>query len=207
MRLSSSHLWASSPLGALRLFFAQAVFSPRPCAGTLRFKEELSHGANAGLDKAVAWLEPVEAKHPRVSFADLSTYAGAVAIEAMGGPYIPWRSGRVDTHDASAVTPDGRLPAADRGSPPRTAAGLRETFGRMGFGDREIVALSGAHALGRCHAENSGYVGPWQGTPTIFSNIYYKVRHSMTWHRMRMHALTGCCSHLICSCCSRWTGR
>ena len=32
---------------------------------------------------------------------------------------------------------------------------------RMGFNDQEIVALSGAHTLGRCHADRSGFVGPW----------------------------------------------
>lgn len=31
----------------------------------------------------------------------------------------------------------------------------------MGFNDQEIVALSGAHTLGRCHADRSGFVGPW----------------------------------------------
>ncbi len=147
----------------------------RSGGGTIRFKEELAHGANAGLAAPVSWLEPVHAKHPDVSYADLYTLAGCVAIQAMGGPAIPWRAGRVDAMDPSAVTPDGRLPAADKGRPEATAAALRATFGRMGFGDREIVALSGAHALGRCHAEASGYVGPWQGTPTIFSNIYYKL--------------------------------
>jgi cytochrome c peroxidase len=149
--------------------------------GTIRFKEELSHGANAGLDKPVSWLEPVKAKHPGVSYADLYTLAGAVAIEAMGGPTIAWRAGRVDALDPSAVTPDGRLPEADQGSPPKTAAALRTVFYRMGFDDREIVALSGAHALGRCHAENTGYVGPWDGTPTIFSNIYYKFLLKINW--------------------------
>eukprot|EP00798_Chlamydomonas_sp_ICE-L_P001265 gene1265-32613_t len=128
---------------------------------TIRFKEELAHGANAGLDKPVKWLEKVRSKHLVVSYADqytstgvvrskhrglsyadLYTYAGVVAIEAMGGPTIGFRAGRVD-----ALSPD---------------AGLRETFGRMGFNDQEIVALSGAHALGRCHAKSSGYVGPWQ---------------------------------------------
>lgn len=32
----------------------------------------------------------------------------------------------------------------------------------MGFNDNEIVALSGAHALGRCHVDRSGFDGPWQ---------------------------------------------
>ncbi len=30
-----------------------------------------------------------------------------------------------------------------------SAQGLRDVFYRMGFNDKEIVALSGAHALGR----------------------------------------------------------
>lgn len=37
----------------------------------------------------------------------------------------------------------------------------REIFYRQGFNDQEIVALSGAHAMGRCHADRSGYDGPW----------------------------------------------
>lgn len=72
----------------------------------------------------------------------------------MGGPVIPWSSGRVDALDPSAVTPDGRLPNADsgpKGSDPSDAAHVRAVFDRMGFNDQEIVALSGAHALGRCH--------------------------------------------------------
>ena len=59
-----------------------------------------------------------------------------------------WRSGRKDD-DVAAVPAGGRLPAADKGNPMATAKGLRDVFYRMGFNDREIVALSGAHALGR----------------------------------------------------------
>jgi len=79
------------------------------------------------------------------------------AGRAHHSPLRGWRAGRVDARTPTAVTPDGRLPAADKGSPAATAAGLREVFGRMGFDDREIVALSGAHALGRCHPDASGY--------------------------------------------------
>ena len=38
---------------------------------------------------------------------------------------------------------------------------IRDVFYRMGFNDREIVALVGAHTLGECHADRSGFVGPW----------------------------------------------
>jgi cytochrome c peroxidase len=133
--------------------------------GSIRFDEELAHGANAGLKKAVGWMEPIAKKH-KISHADLYTLAGVVAIESAGGPSIPWRAGRVDAMDPkTSVTPDGRLPAADKGNPMATAQGLRDVFYRMGFGDQEIVALAGAHALGRCHADASGYVGPW--SPTV----------------------------------------
>lgn len=78
----------------------------------------------------------------------------------MGGPVIPWRSGRVDSEKPTTV-PDGRLPAADKGDSKKTNSGIRDVFNRMGFNDQEIVALSGAHALGRCHTNASGYWGPW----------------------------------------------
>jgi cytochrome c peroxidase len=35
----------------------------------------------------------------------------------------------------------------------------------MGFNDREMVCLCGAHALGRCHTNASGYDGPWTRAP------------------------------------------
>ena len=71
---------------------------------------------------------------------------------------IGWRAGRVDSMDPADVTPDGRLPNADKGAPSATLSHLRkDVFYRMGFNDREIVALSGAHALGRCHPDASGY--------------------------------------------------
>ena len=47
--------------------------------GTMRFKEELSHGANAGLSKMVDKLEPLHAQFPGVSYADTYTLAGKVA--------------------------------------------------------------------------------------------------------------------------------
>ena len=151
--------------------------------GTIRFKEELAHGGNAGLDKMVAALEPIKERNPKISYADMYAYAGKVAIEEMGGPTMEFKYGRVDEMDPSKVTPDGRLPDADKGdhAGPKTTQGLRDVFYRMGFDDQEIVALSGAHALGRCHADASGYVGPWSSTPLLFNNSYYGLLKGLKW--------------------------
>lgn len=91
--------------------------------GTIRFVEELAHGANAGLDMAVNWLEPIYKANKGgtdLSYADLYTLAGVVAIKTLGGPSVPWRAGRVDSMSPEDVTPDGRLPAADKGNPTAT---------------------------------------------------------------------------------------
>jgi cytochrome c peroxidase len=155
--------------------------------GTIRFDKELTHGGNAGLSgTAVAWLEPLYEKYSGqgLSHADLYTLAGVVAIREMGGPTIGWSHGRIDALDDSAVKPDGRLPNADSGPPladPSDASHLRTIFNRMGFNDQEIVALSGAHALGRCHEMASGYSGPWTPTPTTFNNAYFTLLSSLKW--------------------------
>jgi len=51
----------------------------------------------------------------------------------------------------------------------------------LGFDDQDIVALSGAHALGRCHTTASGFDGPWTPTPTSFNNLYYTVLNTAKW--------------------------
>jgi cytochrome c peroxidase len=155
--------------------------------GTIRFKEELAHGGNAGLaDTAVVWLEPLYKKYKKdgLSYADLYTLSGVASIKQMNGPIIPWGSGRVDAMSPIVVTPDGRLPNADvgpKGADKSDAAHLRDVFYRMGFNDQEIVCLSGAHALGRCHTTASGYDGPWTPTPTTFNNAYYTLLSNLNW--------------------------
>ena len=71
-----------------------------------------------------------------------------------------------------------RLPDASQG-----AAHLRAVFYRMGFNDRDIVALSGAHSLGRCHLDRSGYLGPWTYSPTRFSNQYFVLLTKVKWQK------------------------
>jgi catalase (peroxidase I) len=140
----------------------------------MRFNPEKSDGANAGLDKARDLLEPIKAAHPSMSYADLYAYAGAVAIEAIGGPHIPFRFGRTDYRTEAEIVAakegvaNGRLPDAAQGSDH-----LRSVFYRMGINEQEIVALSGAHTLGRCHTDRSGFEGPWTFAPTTMSNQYF----------------------------------
>ena len=74
-----------------------------------------------------------------------------------------------------------------------------QIFYRMGFSDREIVVLSGAHTLGcvvcrvarqnmetdesirRFHPDRSGFDGPWTGTPLMFDNSYFQVLLNERW--------------------------
>eukprot|EP00965_Chrysotila_dentata_P178484 5894463-Pleurochrysis_carterae.AAC.1 len=54
-----------------------------------------------------------------------------------------------------------------------TADDLRDAFYRMGLTDRDIVALTGAHTVGRCHIHFSGFDGPWTTDQYKFDNAFY----------------------------------
>lgn len=92
-----------------------------------------------------------------------------------------WRAGRRDAVTEAACPPEGRLPDADKGQVGKTVHHIRDIFYRQGFNDREIVALIGAHALGRCHKDRSGYDGPWTRSPTTVSNTFYAELVNNTW--------------------------
>jgi len=147
----------------------------------MRYEAEGGDPANAGLQHARVFLEPVKAKHSWITYSDLWSLAGVVAIKEMDGPDIPWQGGRTDFVDDSKLPPRGRLPDATQASDH-----LRIVFYRMGFNDQEIVALSGAHSLGRCHSDRSGFEGPWVNNPTRFSNQYYRLLLSSDWRKKKL---------------------
>ncbi|KAL5791190.1 hypothetical protein ACOSQ2_006078 [Xanthoceras sorbifolium] len=133
--------------------------------GSIRNEEEFSHGSNSGLKIAIDFCEEVKAKYRKITYADLHQLAGVVAVEITGGPTIDFVPGRKD----SKISPkEGRLPDAKKGAPH-----LRDIFYRMGLTDKDIVALSGAHTLGRAHPERSGFEGPWTKEPLKFDNSYF----------------------------------
>eukprot|EP00956_Cyclotella_meneghiniana_P021919 scaffold40636_cov64-Cyclotella_meneghiniana.AAC.4 len=164
----------------------------------MRFQNEAADPENAGLEVARAFLEPVKAKFPSISYSDLWILAAYVGLEHTGGPVLDFQPGRVDYVDEAYWNEMsyGRLPAAEKYCCPHlddsnAAASIdassgtvkgweglcthirNEVFYRMGFGDQEIVALlCGGHVYGRCHPNFSGYAGPWVEYPTKFSNEY-----------------------------------
>ena len=50
-----------------------------------------------------------------------------------------------------------------------------------GFEDRDVVALSGAHTVGSCHGDRSGFEGPWTDDKLLFDNSYFKDLLQKPW--------------------------
>lgn len=155
---------------------------------TMRFPVEANDPDNAGLDLARLLLEPIKAKYPWISNADLWVLSAYVAIEQTGGPHIEFTPGRVDASSEARAIPPGKLPQPEMGLPEGgvdvdeegrligwevLSEKVKGYFARMGFNEKEGVALlCGGHLYGRCHPERSGYAGAWVENPLYFSNEY-----------------------------------
>mmetsp|Transcript_5627 Transcript_5627/g.8372 ORF Transcript_5627/g.8372 Transcript_5627/m.8372 type:complete len:253 (+) Transcript_5627:453-1211(+) len=134
---------------------------------SLVYQRELMHGANAGLQKAQEQVLKIKKEFNEVSLADLIQAAGYAGVEFCNGPKMKFRFGRVDV-DESHIPEEGRLPDATQG-----VQHLRDIFYRMGFDDKEIVALSGGHTLGKAMKERSGFEGKWTDNHLTFDNSYF----------------------------------
>ena len=75
--------------------------------GTIWLPAEAGDIENAGFDKARRLVMALRARHPTLSLADLTVLCGCVAIEATGGPRVPFASGRRDFSESEAVAKNG----------------------------------------------------------------------------------------------------
>ena len=135
--------------------------------GTYRFKLESSDPSNNGLQNAAKFLDPIYKEFNWISHGDLYTLGAVCAIQEAQGPKIPWRPGRVDLPETETPA-NGRLPDANNG-----ADYVRNFYARLRMNDREAVALTGAHCLGRTHYKNSGFDGPWGAASNSFTNEFF----------------------------------
>ncbi|KAK1653779.1 hypothetical protein QYE76_071584 [Lolium multiflorum] len=118
--------------------------------GSTAEKDALPNKSLRGFEVIDAVKEALEARCPGiVSCADVLALAARDSVSMAGGPYYDVPTGRRDGfHSLSADT--SALPAATL-----TAPKLIDLFvGTHGFTVPELVALSGAHTLGRAHCAN-----------------------------------------------------
>jgi L-ascorbate peroxidase len=135
--------------------------------GSIRY--ELDWSENRGLSKPLKVVQEIfdlqkerfttsdSSTSLSLSFADTLALSGSAAVQAAKGPAIPIKLGRKDVNHADNRFLDKPIESeTDRSristSLPSAALdslGLRNYFKRLGLTEEELVALSGAHDLGR----------------------------------------------------------
>ena len=173
----------------LRLAFHDAVtFVGAGSAGGFDGCIDLTDkAANGGLEQTVALLDCVRANSSAralgaFSRADLWALAGSTAAvvtmpsATSGNVAISFRSGRVDNPNCAA-TDKGRFPNAEG-----DLASVLAISQRLGLTQQEMVALMGAHSLGRAELGNSGYNGAWtQDEGSLDGQRYYSDLVTQPW--------------------------
>ena len=146
----------------------------------IRFPPESLWPQNRHTAPALRMLQQLTMRH-NTSLADVITLAGVVAVEQVLGPTITWRPGRTDS-TASPLPPTlvPRIP-----SPRSSSNALHDAFTRLSLTPREMVALTAAHSLGRCHRTRSGYDGQWTHHPQRFTADFYRLMRNERWRPRR----------------------
>jgi len=120
-----------------------------------------------------------------LSRADVWALSATVAIEAAGGPQLSFSFGRVDSQ--SCAGHGTRHPDAEGNH-----AHIRAVFvDRLGFTERDVAALLGAHVLGRAAPGNSGYDGAWVPDSDRFTNRFFRDLLVVPWNRVARPTFEG----------------
>ncbi|KAF2280551.1 heme peroxidase [Westerdykella ornata] len=149
--------------GAIRAAFHDCFNGA--CDGSLILADECSRSENRGLPRVCGSLAEL-AKEKKVGVADLIQFAAAHAIKTCGGPTVPVKIGRKDSHKASPV---GQIPPHNT-----TAKSLMNHFAAKGFSVTDLVALVGAHSTAKQFATDPAAAGAsLDSTPGQWNNEYY----------------------------------
>lgn len=183
--------------GLVRLAFHDAAGGSGRVDGCI----DVNEPANAGLEPIVTqlhetWLPFAD----KISFADTVVLAGNLAIrvattparrrrntghvgspEINNGPLLlPFRSGRPDSATPFTCDDSGRLP-----SNTLSWASSQQFFSaRFNLTATEIVALFGAHSVGRAEVANSGIEGGWTAFQSSLSTLYYRELLEPRWDKI-----------------------
>ncbi|KAL6651726.1 hypothetical protein ACP70R_010651 [Stipagrostis hirtigluma subsp. patula] len=145
--------------GLLRIFFHDCF--PQGCDASIMLEgtnSELLLGPNVGIQQAALQLiEDIRVKvhaacGPTVSCADILVLATRDAVNLAGGPSFTLPLGRLDSKAPASSSDVFTLPP-----PTATLDELLTAFNNKGLSDpADLVALSGAHTVGKSRCSNFG---------------------------------------------------
>eukprot|EP00808_Paulinella_micropora_P011705 g66598.t1 len=113
------------------------------------------------------------------SRADFLHFAGFLAVKLSApayAEYLYFQFGRTDC--PHKVPKFDNMPVADQ----LTFDYYWSFFDNMGLSQTDMIALLGAHTVGRMERKNQGYEGPWVYATDVFDNEYYKAMYDPGMH-------------------------
>jgi len=159
------------------------------CNGCVDFEND----DHAGMTSIITPLEDVyEAWSGDMSRADFWAAAATIALEYASEldtvfpsdalPDIPYYFGRTDCSTSPDATDTKEFVGAAWGWN-NVSAWFEE---HLGFDSREIVTIIGAHTLGKCHQQWSGYSSErWKRRgPDMLNNVYYSNLMDLEWEQL-----------------------
>lgn len=157
--------------GILRIMFHDCFV--QGCDGSILLEEPVTELTatpnNASLRMSSLMIldqikESVERVCPGVvSCADTIALSATIAVHLVGGPLIPIQTGRRDSLSAASnQTVVSNIPA-----PTFSISALKQNFAAHGLDVKDLVSLSGGHAIGQAHCR---FVDP-QISPTVSTDL------------------------------------
>ncbi|MEW5301240.1 MAG: hypothetical protein WDW36_004111 [Sanguina aurantia] len=150
--------------------------------GWLQFPAEAANFRSAGISDALAVLAAIKVAYPCITFADLSSLAGSIAVEISGGPAIAWYPGRLDSLLPGPASPQfsTRIPDAMF-----NAAGVSYFYTNVGLTIRESTVFNGGgHSIGGADPTQSGWNGvftPYGDAWPTPTNRYFTDLVNLNW--------------------------